>query len=75
MSDRVMSHLEDMAPCVEQCSIDKSKFLDICGINSSIDYEDFGRQLRENVRSGTELTIGVGMGPTRTLALYSKSTQ
>ncbi|EBA2989249.1 translesion error-prone DNA polymerase V subunit UmuC, partial [Salmonella enterica] len=28
-----------------------------------------GRQLRERVRSGTGLTIGVGMGPTKTLAL------
>jgi DNA polymerase V len=31
-------------------------------------FEDFGRQLREHVRSGTGLTIGVGMGPTKTLA-------
>lgn len=43
-------------------------FLDIRGIDSCIDFEDFGRQLREHVRSGTGLTIGVGMGPTKTLA-------
>lgn len=45
-----------------------SMYLDIRGIDSCIDFEDFGRQLREHVRSGTGLTIGVGMGPTKTLA-------
>ncbi|EDV3171445.1 Y-family DNA polymerase [Salmonella enterica subsp. enterica] len=67
MSNRVMAHLEELAPRVEQYSIDEM-FLDISGIDSCIDYEDFGRQLREHVRSGTGLTIGVGMGPTKTLA-------
>lgn len=43
-------------------------FLDIRGIDRCINFEDFGRQLREHVRSGTGLTIGVGMGPTKTLA-------
>ncbi|EFA6842028.1 translesion error-prone DNA polymerase V subunit UmuC [Escherichia coli] len=67
MSNRVMTHLEELAPRVEQYSIDEM-FLDIRGIDNCIDYEDFGRQLREHVRSGTGLTIGVGMGPTKTLA-------
>lgn len=67
LSNRVMSHLEELAPRVEQYSIDEM-FLDIRGIDSCIDYEDFGRQLCEHVRSGTGLTIGVGMGPTKTLA-------
>lgn len=67
MSNRVMVHLEALAPRVEQYSIDEM-FLDIHGIDSCIDFEDFGRQLREHVRSGTGLTIGVGMGPTKTLA-------
>ncbi|EJQ1636791.1 Y-family DNA polymerase [Salmonella enterica] len=67
MSNRVMAHLEELAPRVEQYSIDEM-FLDICGIECCIDFEDFGRQLRERVRSGTGLTIGVGMGPTKTLA-------
>ena len=31
-------------------------------------FEDFGRQLREHVHKHTALTIGVGMGPTKTLA-------
>lgn len=67
LSNRVMIHLEEMAPRVEQYSIDEM-FLDIRGIDRCINFEDFGRQLREHVRSGTGLTIGVGMGPTKTLA-------
>ena len=67
MSKRVIAHLEDLAPHVEQYSIDEM-FLDIRDINSCMDFEDFGRQLRGHVRSGTGLTIGVGMGPTKTLA-------
>lgn len=67
MSNRVMFHLEAPAPRVEQYSIDEM-FLDVRDIDSCINFEDFGRQLREHVRSGTGLTIGVGMGPTKTLA-------
>ncbi|ENR9956540.1 translesion error-prone DNA polymerase V subunit UmuC [Salmonella enterica] len=67
LSNRVMVHLEEMAPRVEQYSIDEM-FLDIHGIDSCIGFEDFGQQLREHVRAGTGLTIGVGMGPTKTLA-------
>ncbi|MGC7959749.1 Y-family DNA polymerase [Salmonella enterica] len=67
MSNRVMSHLEELAPRVEQYSIDEM-FLDVSGIDSCIDFEDVSRQLREHVRNGTGLTIGVGMGPTKTLA-------
>ncbi|AVZ00408.1 DNA polymerase V subunit UmuC (plasmid) [Lelliottia sp. WB101] len=67
MSNRVMAHLEELAPRVEQYSIDEM-FLDICGIDSYTDFEDFGWQLREHVHSGTGLTICVGMGPTKTLA-------
>ena len=67
MSARVMTHLEELAPRVEQYSIDEM-FLDIRGINSCIDFEDFGQQLRVHVGNGTGLTIGVGMGPTKTQA-------
>lgn len=67
MSNRVMAHLEERAPRVEQYSIDEM-FLDVRGIDNCIDFEVFGRQLRDHVRRGTGLTIGVGMGPTKTLA-------
>lgn len=62
-----MSHLEELAPRVEQYSIDEM-FLDVRGIDNCIDFEDFGREVREHVKSGTGLTIGVGIGPTKTLA-------
>ncbi|TDN51519.1 translesion error-prone DNA polymerase V subunit UmuC [Scandinavium goeteborgense] len=67
LSNRVMAHIEDMAPRVEQYSIDEM-FIDIRGIDACIDFEVFGRQLREHVRSGTGLTIGIGGGPSKTLA-------
>lgn len=43
-------------------------FLDVAGIDRCVAFEDFGRQLREYVHRHTALTIGVGMGPTKTLA-------
>jgi len=67
MSARVMSCLEELAPRVEQYSIDEM-FLYINGINKYYNLEDFGRQLRGHVYDCTRLTIGVGMGPTKTLA-------
>lgn len=67
MSNRVMTCLEDLSPRVEQYSIDEM-FLDLRGINGCIAFEDFGRQLREHVYACTRMTIGVGMGPTKTLA-------
>lgn len=67
LSQRVMTALEEMTPRVEQYSIDEM-FLDLTGINGCEDFEHFGRRLRENVLATTGLTIGVGMGPTKTLA-------
>ncbi len=67
MSARVMACLEELAPRVEQYSIDEM-FLDIRGIDNCMNFEDFGRQLREHVYDCTRLTIGTGMGPTKTLA-------
>ncbi|MBK0079696.1 translesion error-prone DNA polymerase V subunit UmuC [Kosakonia sp. S58] len=67
MSNRVMSCLEEMAPRVEQYSIDES-FLDLRGLETAVSYENFGAQLRAHVQACTRLTIGVGMGPTKTLA-------
>lgn len=66
-SERVMRCLESLSPRVEQYSIDEM-FLDVAGIDNCMAFEDFGRQLREHVHKHTALTIGVGMGPTKTLA-------
>lgn len=62
-----MRCLEDLSPRVEQYSIDEM-FLDVGGIDNCIAFEDFGRQVRAHVHKHTALTVGVGMGPTKTLA-------
>lgn len=67
MSARVMNCLEELSPRVEQYSIDEM-FLDVRGIDGCMTFEAFGQQLRAHVRKYTGLTIGVGMGPTKTLA-------
>lgn len=66
-SQRVMSHLEELSPRVEQYSVDEM-FIDIRSIDNCMDFETFGHQLRAHVLKGTGLTIGVGMGPGKVLA-------
>lgn len=60
-----MNCLEELAPRVEQYSIDEM-FLDLTGVEHCMEIEDFGRQLRQHVYDCTRLTIGVGAGPTKT---------
>lgn len=67
LSHRVMTLLEELAPRVEQYSIDEM-FLDVQGISTCMALEDFGHQVRDRVLRSTGLTVGVGMGPTKTLA-------
>lgn len=67
MSQRVMSILEEMAPRVEVYSIDES-FMDLTGVRNCIELEGFGRQVRARVLRETGLTVGVGIGQTKTLA-------
>jgi len=67
MSQRLMTALEEMTPRVEQYSIDEM-FLDLTGIDGCEDFEHFGRRLRAHVLSTTGLIVGVGMGPSKTLA-------
>lgn len=62
-----MTALEEITPRVEQYSIDEM-FLDLTGIDGCEDFEHFGRRLRAHVLATTGLTVGVGMGPTKTLA-------
>lgn len=71
LSQRVMSAIEEFSPYVEQYSIDEM-FIEIKGLDRALMYEDFGRQLREHVKKVTGLTIGIGMGPTKTLAKSSQ---
>jgi len=67
LSQRIMASLEEMTPRVEQYSIDEM-FLDLTGIDGCEDFEHFGHRLRAHVLARTGLTIGAGIGPTKTLA-------
>ena len=67
MSARMMAILGEMAAGQEVYSIDES-FLDVTGIGNLIPLETFGHQMRERIRKETGLIIGVGFGPTKTLA-------
>jgi DNA polymerase V len=65
MSARVMNCLEELAP--EWNSIQLMR-CSSTGVEHCMELEDFGRQLRQHVYDCTRLTIGVGAGPTKTLA-------
>lgn len=62
-----MTALEEITPRVEQYFIDEM-FLDLTGIDGCEDFELFVRRARAHVLATTGLTVGVGMGPTKTLA-------
>ncbi|MGU5694964.1 translesion error-prone DNA polymerase V subunit UmuC [Aeromonas veronii] len=66
MSQRVMTTLEGMAPAVEVYSIDEA-FIELSELWAG-DLTAYGRQIRERVQQWTGLTVGVGIGPTKTLA-------
>ncbi len=70
LSDRVMTLLTEMSPAIEMYSIDEA-FIDVTGVQNCMPLEAFGHQMRDRIRKETGLTVGVGIGPTKTLALYS----
>jgi len=67
LSHRVMSTLADIAPAIDIYSIDEA-FLDLTGVDSCIAFGDFGQQIRQRIAQHTGLNVGVGVGPTKTLA-------
>lgn len=67
MSDRVMTILQLLTPRVEIYSIDEA-FCDLTGMRNLLSLEVFGHQIREQIKRRTHLTVGVGIGPTKTLA-------
>ncbi|HGL6326734.1 TPA: Y-family DNA polymerase [Citrobacter amalonaticus] len=67
MSNRVMTTLEEMSPRCEIYSIDEA-FCDLTGVRNCRVLEDFGRELQDAVYRNTRLTVGVGIGQTKTLA-------
>ncbi|WP_122433945.1 translesion error-prone DNA polymerase V subunit UmuC [Pseudomonas viridiflava] len=71
MSERVMSIIESMVPASEVYSIDEA-FADLTGIPG--DLTAFGRRIRASVLKCTGIPVGVGIGPTRTLAKLANYT-
>lgn len=67
MSQRVMTLLEELSPAVYQYSIDEA-FVNLSGIHRTEELEAFGRHVRSTLLQCTGLTVGVGIGPTKTLA-------
>ncbi len=66
MSNRVMQCLEAFTPHIEVYSIDES-FLDLSGF-THLDLTDYGRLMKKTVLRATGIPVGVGIGPTKTLA-------
>lgn len=71
MSERVMSIIESMVPASEVYSIDEA-FADLTGIPG--DLTAFGRRIRASVLKCTGISVGVGIGPTKTLAKLANYT-
>lgn len=67
MSSRVMSLLSMYAPHLEIYSIDEA-FLDFTGMTHSFNLEAYGREIQSTILQRTHLPVGVGIGPTKTLA-------
>lgn len=70
MSKRVMDILEEMAPQVEIYSIDEA-FVDLRGVSNVMALPAFGQEIHDRLWRETHLPVGVGIAPTKTLALYS----
>lgn len=67
LSERVMMLLTEMSPGIEIYSIDEA-FIDVTGVANCMPLETFGHQMRNRILKETGLTVGVGIGPTKTLA-------
>lgn len=67
LSERVMMLLTEMSPGIEIYSIDEA-FINVAGVGNCMPLETFGHQMRSRVLKETGLTVGVGIGPTKTLA-------
>jgi len=66
MSRRVMSILADMAPRVEQYSIDESFFY--ANLSTDADWFGYGSDIRKRILKWTGIPCGVGLAKTKTLA-------
>lgn len=64
LSNRVMAILEELAPRIFVYSIDEA-FADISGVPNP---EEWGRSVQQQILQRVGLPVGVGIGPTKTLA-------
>ncbi|GAB7527896.1 translesion error-prone DNA polymerase V subunit UmuC [Pseudomonas sp. 3A(2025)] len=71
MSERVMSIIESKVPALEVYSIDEA-FADLTGMRDNL--TQFGRELRSYILRCTRIPVGVGIGPTKTLAKLANHT-
>lgn len=70
MSDRVMRVLKDFAVKIEVYSVDEA-FLDLSGFSPTKEFptlENYARHIKDTVEKHTGIPVGVGCGPTKTLA-------
>lgn len=70
MSERVMMIIESQVPALEVYSIDEA-FANLTGIP---ELTQFGRDLRARIYKCTRIPVGVGIGPTKTLAKLANHT-
>ncbi len=64
MSDRVMMTLSEFTPELEVYSVDEA-FLNLTGFQN---LESYAREIKKMVEMKTGIPVGVGVGPTKTLA-------
>jgi DNA polymerase V len=67
ISRRVMETLESISPAIEIYSIDEA-FVDLSGIEHNFGLEAFAQHLQSTVLQHTGISVGVGIGSTKTLA-------
>lgn len=70
MSDRVMRVLREFAVKIEVYSVDEA-FLDLTGYSGTKEFptvESYARHIKDTVEKHTGIPVGVGIGPSKTLA-------
>lgn len=65
ISQRVMDTLRSFTPQIEIYSIDEA-FLDLSGFN--INFEEYGKKIRNEILKRIGMPVGVGVAPTKSLA-------
>lgn len=67
MSHRVMQTLEEMAPLIEIYSIDEA-WLWLAGMQNIVNYEEYGRKVKQRIYDVTGMHCGIGVAKTKTLS-------